>query len=71
MMLYDSVTAQIRQSYECSAVSIKDCTNMVRFSYDILECIGEIRHESVKNTPEASTNHLRIMDEKREIRGSS
>ena len=27
----------------------------------------EIRHESVKNTPEASTNHLRI----NEIRGSS
>ena len=28
---------------------------MVRFSYDI-----QIRHESIKNTPEASANHLRI-----------
>ena len=28
---------------------------MVRFSYDM-----EIRHESVKNTPKASTNQIRI-----------
>ena len=36
---------------------------MVRFSHDIQKCIGEIRYESVKDTPEASTNHLQIMYE--------
>ena len=43
-MFYDSVTTQIRQSYECSADSAgfgKGCTNMVRFSYDIPNCIGK------------------------------
>ena len=33
---------------------------MVRFSYDNTKTYWEIRHESVKNTPEASTNHVRI-----------
>ena len=56
-MFHDSVTTQIRQSYECSADSAR-IKNMVRFSYDIYKNVVGNRQESVKNTPEASTKHL-------------
>ena len=65
-MLYDSVTTQIRQSYECSADSAGfgyDCTNVVRFSYDIQNCIGKYGTNLLRihrNVYESSTNRVRI-----------
>ena len=59
-MFYDSVTTQIRQSYECSADSAGfgyDCTNMVRFSYDIQKCIGK----NGTNRLRIHRKHLRII----------
>ena len=65
-MFYDSVTKQIRQSYECSADSAGfglDCTNVERFSDDIQKCIGKYdtnRLRIRRSIYESSTNHVRV-----------
>ena len=60
VVFYDSVTTQIRQSYECSA----DSAGLYEYGKIQLRYMyWEIRQESFKSTPKASTNHLRIRHE--------
>ena len=62
-VFYDTVTTQIRLRYDCSAGSAAfDLipTNIAKIPSRFTRIYSEILHESVKNTPKASTNHVRI-----------
>ena len=59
MICYDSVTTQIRQSYECSADSA-GLYEYGKIQLRYTKMYWEIQQESVKNTPKASTNQIRI-----------
>ena len=62
-MFKDTVTTQIRYRYDCSAGSAAfglKSTNIAKIPSRFTRIFSEILHESVKNTPMASTNHVRI-----------
>ena len=61
-----SIRDILRLCYDTDATELRmfggfgsNCTNVVRFSYDLQKMYWKIRHESVKNTPK----HLRIIYE--------